>query len=201
MFPGIFPRRIFAAATLVFAAATADAGLFDLGFFDAPGAVHLDDGGTSFARQITFTMNRRFNAIAFDLIPTNFNYLICDSEELEGCVTETFDNVMLQGFRNGILVGLSIFDMSLNSGHLSFGSLLRNLDSLVIGFAPLPFDGTLPDGRFAVCIESPCSHFNIDNITLAAVPLPAPGLLLVAVLTIGGLGALSRRRKIFVRVA
>ena len=39
----------------------------DLGFFNVPGAAHLDDSGTGIARTINFTMGSRFDAIGFDL--------------------------------------------------------------------------------------------------------------------------------------
>ena len=87
-----------------------------------------------------------------------------------------------------------VFDMG--SGRdpyrILLGTPFRDLTAVTISIlsSPVPLFRTLPDGTYAQC-GVPCSHFKIDNVELAPVPLPA-GLPL-AVLGIGALWGLRRR--------
>ena len=81
---------------------------------------------------------------------------------------DPYDNVLVQGYRNGALVAEDQFYAGDNPNTHLFSAQFLDLDLLVIG-ALLP--------NFPVvggdCIDFPCGHFNIDNVELSAVPLPA----------------------------
>jgi hypothetical protein len=162
--------------------------------FGMPQSAHLDDGGTGLASMIAFTLSGGglFNTVSFDLSSAGFNYHVCPDNTLQNCITQTYANVQLTGYRNGSLVASTLFDMSLSNGLISPGSLFRNLDTFIIGFGPFPFEGTLANGNVAECTDTPCSHYDIDNVTLSAVPLPAAGGLMLAALA--GIAATTRRR-------
>ncbi|MEH6404706.1 MAG: hypothetical protein V7750_15115 [Sneathiella sp.] len=116
-------------------------------------AVHIDDFGTGHPDKVEFTMSSRFDALSFDLYgyPTR--------------VIDPFNNVYVQGWRGGSLVASDEFWMGDFNTYL-FGDLFSNLDKLIIGVQlPVPFSKCF--------FEAPCTHFNIDNVTLTAVPLPA----------------------------
>jgi hypothetical protein len=160
----------------------------------AASALHFDDGGTAAPSKVSFTMASHFNAVSFLLDPVNFDFRICTSA-ISSCAASTYVNVLVQGFRDGALVSNLMFNMgpSPDPYTVALGSVFNDLSSLVIGilypslaqFQPLP-----AGSRIDPC--APCSHFNIDNVTLAPVPLPASLPLAASGLAI--LGFLTRRR-------
>ena len=156
----------------------------DLGFFNTPGAAHLDDSGTSIAQSISFTTGGRFNAIQFDILPLGTDFC---AEGGSGACDDPYDNVSVRGFRDGALVAEDTFFGGENPSTYLFSADYTNLDQLVIG-ALLPSAAL---GGF--CIDVPCGHFNIDNVELSAVPLPAALPLFSAAL--GLLGFLGWRKR------
>jgi hypothetical protein len=165
----------------------------DLGLY-AASALHFDDGGTSAPSKVSFTMASHFNAVSFLLDPVNFDFRICTSS-FSSCTAPTYINVLVQGFRDGALVSNLMFNMgsSPDPYTIALGSVFSDLSALVIGILPpvLADFQPLPAGsRFEPC--APCSHFNIDNVTLAPVPLPASLPLAATGLAI--LAFLARRR-------
>ena len=165
-----------------------------LGVYNGRGGVHFDDGGTTAPSAMTFSMASNFNAISFLLDPVNFNFAVLFDDR--SYLQPTYLNVLVQGFRGGALVSSLKFGMGAapDPYTVSLGSAFTNLNSLVIGIlAPnfAEFSAMPGFARFAPC--SPCSHFNIDDLKLAPVPLPA-GLPLLA-LGLGGLGFIGRRKK------
>lgn len=167
----------------------ADGGGGRIGPFFLPGTAHMDDAASGYASVIRFTMDREFNAVSFDIFPTGFNYLVC-TDGGAVCSAASYANIQVSGFSNGSLVAQSVFEMF--GGRFTLDSAFQNIDSFVIGVRNPPFTGTLPDGSEAFCWDYPCSHFDIDNVTLAPVPLPSGGLLLVSAL--GGLVLMQRRK-------
>lgn len=165
-----------------------------LGMYSA-GALHFDDGGTSAPSSVTFTMGSAFDAIGFDIDPINFDLHICDPARI--CISPTYMNVSVQGFRGASLAASLIFDMGSGADpyRILLGAPFRELTALTISIlsSPVPLFRTLPDGTIAQC-GMPCSHFKIDNVELAPVPVPA-GLPLAATGMVA-LWAIGRRRQI-----
>lgn len=168
-----------------------------VGVFFYPEAAHLDDGGSGFARFITFTMATRFDALSFDIKSNGFdNWLALEDSDGNTVFFENnipFENVLVQGFRGGSLVASDAFNMLDFSTYVFSGFL--GIDALTIGFTSRPtasdFAYLIPGGTPGFECDSPCSHFDVDNVTLQPVPLPAAAFLLLGGL--GMLGAVCRR--------
>lgn len=172
--------------------ATGDGDVFA---FNVPNTAHLDDSGTPYASQISFTTGGLFDAASFDLLPTGFDYQVCDATYTT-CTSKTYANVQVQGFLGGSLVSQLLFKMGTAASTITLGTAFAGLDKLVIGFGPMPFLGTFPNGSEGIC-GFPCSHFSIDNVTLtqatpAAVPLSSSAAFLA--MAIGGIGLIRRRK-------
>lgn len=158
--------------------ATTDFGV--LVSFGSVGMAHLDDSGTDVADRITFAMSGRFDAQSFDIAPLTSDYTL-------GGVPAAYDNVLVQGWRDGVLVAQDLFAMGTGPWIYRFGADFSGLDQLVIGAV------TPGAGDPGLCFAAPCAHFDIDNISLtpvAPVPLPAGLPLLLA-----GLAPLALRRR------
>lgn len=159
-----------------------DFGFF--GYFDTPDSAHMDDDGSSFPRSIVFTMAQPFDAVSFDILPSD-NFF-CSPDDVCGI---PFDNISLTGVSNGLTVAQDSLYMGTAPSTYLFGADFSNLDSLIIA---LLFPGQSAD---ATCINSPCTHLNIDNIALSPVPLPAGFVLFMSALALmGGLPAMKGRR-------
>lgn len=154
-------------------------------YYDTPGVVHLDDAGTSLTSSILIYTGRLFAAIGLDVIGLGQeSYIIGgDGDPL----SVAHDNVLFQGYRAGAQVAELRFSTGLEPGTtwLALGAGFGQIDALRISAVT-----QLPDGTF--CAGVPCGHFEIDNVTIAPVPLPAAGLLLTAAL--GGVAAARSRR-------
>lgn len=155
-----------------------------------PGSAHMDDGGTGFSSSINFSMSGLFDAVSFDILPLLPINFCADFACSSG--PQTFDNVHVQGFRSGALIAEDLFFMGASDNTHSFGSAYSMLDELVISIV-------FPDPAVVtgVCFSVPCTHFNLDNLKLAAIaPVPLPA---AAPLLAGGLIAMGwygrRRRK------
>lgn len=166
----------------------------NLGLYSGNGGLHFDDGGTSAPSTVSFSMASSFNAVSFLLDPVAFDFIVCSGPS--NCAQQTYLNVLVQGFRDGALVSNLSFDMGASPDPYLFnlGSAFTNLTSLLVAVILPDFNAyeALP-GVTSASPCAPCSHFNIDNVTLAPVPLPA-GLPLVA----SGLALLAfvaRRRR------
>jgi hypothetical protein len=175
-----------------------------IGNLSADKAVHMDSGGTGYASTLEFSMSGLFDAVSFDISPVNFKNDLAFGDTNNGQETRLYDvpfkNVLVQGFRNGSVVVSDLFNM-LDFPAFAFSTYsldgFENLDMLSVGFGPVPTAGDFiyPPGTdwTAFTCDSPCSHYNMDNVMLspvAAVPLPAGFPLLLA-----GLGAIGFTRK------
>ena len=154
-----------------------------LGSFGSPGRAHLDDGGSGYARSITFMMGGLFDAVSLDFIQAGFvnSYILQDDSTGDSVFQYNigFDNVRMTG--SGGSNPDIIFNMLDWSNDLLAG--FTGLTSLTIGFTarPLQEDLLAPPGYSITSFscDSPCSHFNVDNVvlspvsTVATVPLPA----------------------------
>ena len=150
---------------------TAQGNIFGVGSFDTVDTAHMDTGGAPFPSAITFTMDRAFHAVSFDILP--LPSFLCSTASPTVCGLE-HDNVVVQGFDDGGLVASDSFWMGDSANTYLFSSAFRNLTSLRISIVLPPIDDTV------FCADNPCSHMNIDNVTLTAVPLPPAFLLLVS---------------------
>ena len=154
---------------------------FGLGYHFLADSAQLNDGGTSYPTAITFTMQARFDAISFDLIPTYFGgYAERDESGALQPIDEPLDNVLLTGIRDNLVVAADTFNMGelFELSEYIFSEIFSDLDSLVIA-------SLLPD-NVREC--GPCAGFNIDNVTLSLqqpispVPIPPSALLLLTAL-------------------
>ena len=135
---------------------TATSGSGTLGWYTSPGAAHVDDSGTGFTDDITFTTGGVFDAANFSLTSLGFNIL--------GPQTPPSDTIFVTGYLGGSLVSM--------------------LDAFTI---------TLLYPRGIPTCDAPCSHFDLNSVTLAPVPLPA-SMTLMGAAGIALVG-LRRRRK------
>ena len=167
----------------------------NLGIENGGGGLHLDDFGTSAPSKVSFTMASNFDAISFLLDPVAFDFTVYFDNRTTS--RPTYLNVLVQGFRSGALVSNLMFDMGSASDPylINLNGAFNNLSSLVIGILNPDFAlyRSLP-GVASVGPCAPCSHFNIDNVTLSPVPLPA-GLPLAAT-GLGLLALVARRRRV-----
>ena len=158
-----------------------DFGFF--GYFDTPDTAHMDDGGSVFPQSIVFTMDHTFDAVSFDILPSDNFFCSADG------VCVPFDNISLIGVSNGVAVAEDSLYMGTEPSTYLFGAGFSNLDSLIIALL-------LPDSSLdTMCRNSPCTHLNIDNIALSPIPLPPALILFMSALALmAGLPAMKRRR-------
>jgi hypothetical protein len=149
-------------------AMTAD--YYEIGVFGAGQVLHMDTFYQPSPQLVTFSMGRRFDAVSLLMMPSTFDYFVCDANNL--CHDQRYANVGIRGYRGSSLVASLVFDMGSPSSNytLPLGPLFQNLTSLVIE-ALRPDFLTGPD-LYSDCIKV-CAHFSIDDVTLAPVPLPA----------------------------
>lgn len=137
------------------------------------GVVHLDDGGSSCASDIEFTMASRFNAVSFDVISGGFD------------TPAPYENIEVRGILNGTVIVEQFFKMSEAFGEtktFELGAAFVGLDRFSIR--------VLGNINYSC---SPCGHFDLDNVVLAPVPLPASFPLMLVGLV--GFGVWRRKRR------
>lgn len=172
-------------------------------FRNAGKAAHMDDGGTSYSRSLEFTMATHFNAVSFDISPlSSISFLTYTNMDDPSNVLVfgpvSFENVKVEGFSGGSLKASYVFDMSIYPAR-SFSTValsgFNHLDMLRIDFLSVNRDQfpDMPGFKKEFYCDSPCSHYDLDNVVLAPIPLPAGLPLLLA--AVGGLGFVARRRK------
>ncbi|WP_347310395.1 hypothetical protein [Defluviimonas sp. SAOS-178_SWC] len=161
---------------------TATAGSGTLGWYTAPGTAHVDDAGTGFTSDITFTTGGIFDATSFTLTSLGYNFL-----NSPGTVS---DNILVAGYVGGSLVAGANYTLSAVAGTVQtilLGSAFTAIDAFTIS---LLYPRTGRD------CDAPCGHFDLNSVTLdtgpAPVPLPPAAPLMGAAVL--GLFALRRRR-------
>ena len=156
-------------------------------------SIHIDDAGTDGPNRIVFSMDDPFDALSFDLSPIPKSFGVCYEDQ--GCSTPSYFDVLVKGFRGNSIAASLMFDSAtlLGKTNIVLGSLFGNLSSFSIEtiYPDVAYYRSLP-GVTSAGFCAPCSHFNIDNVSLAPVPLP-PGLLLS--LSGFGLAALFLRKR------
>ncbi|GEM_PF-3289098 len=142
---------------------------------DVPGYAHLDNPGDGhYAEKLYFTYGRHFHLRNLEIWGNHFD---CPVDN--GC-GQTYENVVLSGYRDGALVWRDQFAMT--PGPIVYvGPHVRPLDLFVVQALDGP--GIFEYGN---------QHFSIDNVVLAPVPLPAGIALLGGALAV--LGLIRRRR-------
>ncbi|USG61470.1 VPLPA-CTERM sorting domain-containing protein [Sneathiella marina] len=143
-----------------------------LGSHHNPGTAHMDDRATAFASEIVFTMAGRFDAYSFDFFPIlgGAGLYKCDIGP-SNCNTIEYQDVKLSGERDGIAVATTLFSSGDLPNTYELGSAFSNLDKFTISLLSA-IEGEIGDKYFG-CLSITCTHWDIDNVTLSAVPLPA----------------------------
>ncbi len=160
------------------------------------GSVHLDGGGTSFSNFVSISAPTRFAVNSLDVTGYASHFLSSTDTPL------AYDNVLFEGFRNGIMVASSVFSTGITGGlfNVALGGLFSNLDMFSVTQTG-PSAAEFAFNRGSYCANVPCSHVDIDNVTfatpaaiaIAAVPLPAMAPALAGSLALLGLFGWKRR--------
>jgi hypothetical protein len=169
-----------------------------LGSFSTRGSFHMDDSGSAYPSSVVFALEtgRRFDPLGLELLPIG-NFLVPNLEVLASEVCDwpfctPYDNLLLEGFRDGEPVASQALYMGTENRRLDFAPAFSALDELrVTARRPEPL------GLPGVCPDAPCAHFDLDDLELAPVPLPAAAwFLLTALAALAGvrLGLESRDR-------
>ena len=177
--------------------------------YSNPGAIHLDDSGSSYNDSVTFA-GPRFDAVSVTLRGLGWGTFSQDYANDGPRVAVPYDNVIFTGLRDGAVVAAqSHSTYRLGVHDVAFAAGFRALDSLTITqVLPGPtIRAAWPD---LDCV-SPCAHIDVERIVLvpvdappmaeappsgeapAAVPLPAGAATLLGALM--ALAALRRRAR------
>lgn len=158
-------------------------------YFLNPGVLHMDDSGTTCPQSVAFTMALPFSAIGVDILPLGPTAYCSDPNcEQPG---DPYENVRWEGLVGGTVVASDTFFMGTTDSTYVFGDAFRNLDELRVS-ALLP-DFARIGGE---CFDAPCAHFELDNLVLAPIPLPAGlWLLMSGIGTLGAMGGWGRWRR------
>jgi hypothetical protein len=160
---------------------TVTANASDFGSFTIPDTLHLD-GQSPYTDRVEFTMASVFDARSIDIIPVPISGAYSARCDQTGAVCGLpFLNVLLEGYVADDLVAIMSMWMGTSPFTLYFPETFSGLTSLRLSM--------LADNA---CWDSPCTHMNIDSVTLEAVPIPAAAVLLGT--AIAGLSFASRRR-------
>jgi len=181
-----------------------------LGYWSRVGAIHLDDSGTGIASTVGFTTGGLFNPVSFDIFALGTTVFSDILNLVDGTETTVlgipYDDVRILGLRNGEQVAEERFSSAAFSTYFFNPHEFLDIDKLIISavypessfFESMQSDLQVqyPDYLVEVgCFGGPCSHFDIDNLTLnpaRAVTEPASlSLLLLGLLLL----LIARRTK------
>ncbi len=144
------------------------------------GGMHLDISGGPYGatRTISAISGAVFSVTSLDIGS------IWPSISVGGLLGAPRANISFTGFLGGASVAFAWGSSEIGNNTFNFDSAFSNIDSFLIS----GFDSG--NNNYSQGIDV---HLTIDNIVIAAVPLPASALLLTAAL--GGIGFVRRRRK------
>lgn len=170
--------------------------------------------GTSFHPTVSFTTNDLFTPVSFDLRPSGNNFVVglfnpVDNSSIN--YNYSYENVLVQGFRDGTLITDDSFDMNTVSTYL-FDSNFLGIDTLSITAILLSIEEETPKINELVLDKypgysisymdngfAPLAHFDIDNVVLLDSnqlnPVPLPASLPLFASVIGVFGFLTRRKR------
>ena len=157
------------------------------GAFSIPDTLHLD-GMSPYSSMVDLTMASVFDAHRIDMIPIG-----SDGGHSALCVGDVcglpFMNVLFEGFSGLNLVAILGMWMGETPTTFFFPDTFAGLTRLRLSML---FN--------ADCMDQPCTHMNIDNVTLliddalSAIPLPTALPLFASGIVALGAGGLWRRR-------
>lgn len=177
------------------------------GYDTIPGALQLDDSGGFISNSVSFTTGNNFDPVSLDIIASynSFFYLLfnpADSSVIHDYPVP-YDNVQIQGFREGGLVAEDVFYMG-DAGDVTayaFDTSFSNIDMLMVT-ALFPDIASIQESLLAeysgyeihelTCNVYPCAPFNLDNLEINPVPVPAALPLFLSAM--GFFGFLYRRK-------
>jgi hypothetical protein len=151
---------------------------FGPAYWARPGVLHMDDSGTFCPQSVTFATARPFDAVSVDILPLSSWYC---ADPGNCAATDPYDNVLWEGLVGDTVVASDAFFMGTTDSTYVFGEAFRTLDELRV--SALRPDIARIGGE---CFDAPCAHFELDNLVLAPVPLPAAVWLFAS-----GIGALA----------
>ena len=158
------------------------------------GGLHFDDSGTLLVQEMTLTAPFVFDVFSFELFPSDSKFGYLDGIDF---IQVGYENVYLEATTRDGIEYRETFDFFKRNGEVELDGNYRNLARFTIGILSggsfeYPVDPTEP-----FCTNDPCSHFDVDNIAVRAVPpsaIPLPttaGSMIAGLIT---LLALRRRR-------
>lgn len=189
---------------------TASADHAGLGYWGKAGRLHLDDSGSWIASNVGFSTGGLFDAVSFDVPQYGLTSLVYEfydtvAEEWIWVFGIPYHNVGVKGFRDGELVAETTFYSEDYSTYFLDALKFADIDYLTIS-ALRPSPAEIQAVRESVlaqhpgatdiavwCFDSPCGHFDIDNLVLdPALAAPAPPTLALLALGMIALGATRR---------
>jgi|GEM_PF-3407095 len=154
-----------------------------LGYDGTPGTIHLDDFGTSNASTVIVTTGSKFTPEALKVggYAVTFSYELLDpnAPDEETIVGSVYvEGVLVRGFRGNTLVTEDRFSV-IEQPNYVFNSAFSKIDALeIVADVDVEAVEAMIQGqyldhvitRLECDLDAPCSHFNIDSITINTSP-------------------------------
>lgn len=156
----------------------------DLGYYGAPGVIHLDDFGTALTSGVIVTTGSTFTPESVNLIgfrEVTLNYVVFDPIDpdatwTEGTVVTT--GVLVRGYRGSEVVAEDRLSAPVQSNYV-FGSGFSKIDALeIIADVDMESPVAMLEQEYPGYViaaldcddEAPCSHFEVDSISINTTP-------------------------------
>lgn len=155
----------------------------DLGSFDDPAAIHMDDSGAGFARTLSLAREDggTFSFLSFLHISGPSALMVFNGTDW---VSAEYASLIVEAYSGATLMDRLAYMTGTGSSTQTLPDTFRSITSVV-------FHAVVPDNlveRSRECFTFPCGHFSLAEFNVAAtapIPLPATAPLLGA--GIGGL--------------